>query len=191
MQCFAIHWAVLLTKHTERAQTLLMYSAIIARLSKKFRLPTCIINDQYFHQEARDTGKADWSRIDSSIHAQCFTGMSLSAKGWCSICTSMFAHLVYVFWFRIILVVSQGWCNCLKEITQTTNHSGFDEKALSYLQRGQLCAIPSTWYQRSIHTWQPIFCSTYLAVAAKKENLKMVTCIFLIVVFEKRQKTNC
>ena len=89
MQCFAIYSAVLLTKYPERAQSLLMYSAVIARLSKKFRWPSWIIYDQYFRQEAADTGKTDWSKIDSSIHTQCFTGMSLSAEGWCSICTSM------------------------------------------------------------------------------------------------------
>ena len=89
MQCFAIYSAVLLTKHPDRAQSLLMYSAIIACLSKKFRWPSWIIYDQYFRQEAADTGKTDWSKIDSSIHAQCFTGMSLCAEGWCSICTSM------------------------------------------------------------------------------------------------------
>ena len=88
-QCFAIYSAVLVTKYPERAQTLFMYSAIIARLSKQFRWPSFIIYDQYFCQEAADTGKTDWSKIDSSIHAQCFTGMSLSAEGWCSICTSM------------------------------------------------------------------------------------------------------
>ena len=87
-QCSAIYSAVLVTKYPERAQMLFMYSAIIARLSKRFRWLSWTIYDQYF-REAADTGKTDWSKIDSSIHAQCFTGMSLSAEGWCSICTSM------------------------------------------------------------------------------------------------------
>ena len=95
MQCFAIYSAVLLTKYPERAQSLLMYSAVIARLSKKFRWLSWIIYGQYFRQEAADTGKTDWSTIDSSIHTQCFTGMSLSAEGWCSICTSM-DHTIYM-----------------------------------------------------------------------------------------------
>ena len=69
-QCFAIYSAVLVTKYPERAQTLFMYSAIIARL---IRWPSWIIYDKYFRQEATDTGKTDWSKIDSSIHAQCFT----------------------------------------------------------------------------------------------------------------------
>ena len=85
IQCFATYSAVLLTRHSERAQSLLMYSATIARLSKKFRW---IIYDQYFRQEAADTSKTDWAKIDSSIYTQCFTGMSLT-DGWCSISTSM------------------------------------------------------------------------------------------------------
>ena len=36
MRCFAIYAAVLLTKYPDRAQSLLMYSAIIARPNKKF-----------------------------------------------------------------------------------------------------------------------------------------------------------
>lgn len=57
-----------------------MYAASIARLSKKFRWPSWIVYDQYFRQEAADTGKTDWSKVESSIHSQCFTGMSPSAK---------------------------------------------------------------------------------------------------------------
>ena len=88
VQCFAIYSAVLLAKHPERAQSLLMYSATIACLSKKFRWPSWIIYDQYIRQEAADSRKIDWSKIDSSIYIQCFIGMSLT-EGWCSICTSM------------------------------------------------------------------------------------------------------
>ena len=50
MQCNAIYSAVLLAKHPERAQTLLMYSAVIARLSKKFSWPSWIIYDQCFQE---------------------------------------------------------------------------------------------------------------------------------------------
>ena len=88
IQCFAIYSAVLLTKYPERAQSLLMYSASISQLSKKFRWPSWIIYAQHFGHEGADSGKTDWSKIDSSIYTQRFTGMSLS-EGWCSICTSM------------------------------------------------------------------------------------------------------
>jgi hypothetical protein len=45
IHCFATYSAVVLTKHPDRAQSLLMYSAVIARLSKKFRCPSWIIYD--------------------------------------------------------------------------------------------------------------------------------------------------
>lgn len=43
IQCFAIYSAVLLTRHSERAQSLLMYSATIAPLSKEFQWPFGVI----------------------------------------------------------------------------------------------------------------------------------------------------
>ena len=89
VQCYAINTAVLLTKYPERAQSLLMYSAVIARLSKKFKWPSWIIYDHNFRQEAADIGKKDWAKIDGGIYAQCFTGMALSTEGLCTICNSM------------------------------------------------------------------------------------------------------
>ena len=85
-QCFALYSAVLLSGHPGRAQSLFQYSAIVAKLSKKFRW---IIYDQQFRHEAADSGNTKWDRVDSSIHAQCFTGMSLCEEGWCSLCASL------------------------------------------------------------------------------------------------------
>lgn len=88
-QCFALYAAVLTTKYPTRAQSLFLYSSLMAKLSKKFRWPSWIAYDQSFRREAADTGTANWTKIDSSIHTQCFTGMSLCEEGWCSICTSL------------------------------------------------------------------------------------------------------
>lgn len=84
-----MYTAVLLTKYPARAQSFLMYSAVIARLSKKSRWPSWVIYDCNFRQEAADTGNKDWTKIDGGIYAQCFTGMALSMEGWCTICNSM------------------------------------------------------------------------------------------------------
>ncbi len=62
---------------------------LIARLSKKFRYPSWIVYDITFRQEAADTGTANWAKVDSSIHTQCFTGMSLCEEGWCALCTAL------------------------------------------------------------------------------------------------------
>ena len=88
-QCVSIYTAVVLTAHPERASSLLTYNAAIAKLSKKFKWPSWIVYDHNFRTEAADTGRTDWGKIDGSIYAQCFAGMSLSAEGWCTLCKSM------------------------------------------------------------------------------------------------------
>ncbi len=88
-QCFAIYAAVLVTRYPTRAQSLFLYSALIARLSKKFRYPSWIVYDITFRQEAAYTGTANWAKVDCSIHTQCFTGMSLCEEGWCALCTAL------------------------------------------------------------------------------------------------------
>ena len=89
IQCFSLYAAIILTKQPERATSLLLYQASIAKLSQKFKWPSWIIYDNSFRQEAADCAKQDWSKIDPSLHAQCFTGMSISAEGWCSLCHSV------------------------------------------------------------------------------------------------------
>lgn len=88
-QCFSIYASVLLTKHPERAQSLLMYMAQIAKLSRKFKWPSWIAYDDKFRREAADEGKLDWSKIDGTIYPQCFNGMAISEEAWCTICNSM------------------------------------------------------------------------------------------------------
>ena len=89
IQCFSLYAAIILTKQPERATSLLLYQASITKLSQKFKWPSWIIYDNSFRQEAADCAKQDWSKIDPSLHAQCFTGMSISAEGWCSLCHSV------------------------------------------------------------------------------------------------------
>ena len=40
-------------------------------------------------QEAAKAGHTDWSKIDASLHTQCFHGMALSSESWCSLHHSM------------------------------------------------------------------------------------------------------
>ena len=47
------------------------------------------IYDNSYRQEAADSAKLDWAKIDPSLHAQCFTGMAISSEGWCSLCHSV------------------------------------------------------------------------------------------------------
>ena len=66
-QCFAIYTAVLGTKHPTRVQSLLMYMAVVAKLSKKFKWPSWVIYAHNFGQDAADMGQLDWSKIDGGI----------------------------------------------------------------------------------------------------------------------------
>ncbi len=88
-QCFAIYAAVVLTSQPARAPSMLMYMATIAKLSKKFHWPTCIIYDHNFREEAAATGTLDWSKIDAGTYAICFTNQALRSEGWCLTCKSM------------------------------------------------------------------------------------------------------
>ena len=90
LQCFAIYTAVVLTKFPERATSLIMlYAANIAKLSQKFRWPSWVIYDNSFRQEAAEARHTDWTKIDGSLHAQCFHGMSITSESWCTLCHSV------------------------------------------------------------------------------------------------------
>lgn len=39
--------------------------------------------------KAENTENTEWARVDPSIYTQCFTGMALSAEGWCKFCQSI------------------------------------------------------------------------------------------------------
>ena len=89
VQCFSIYMAVLISQHNERTPSLLMYMASIAKLSQKFKWPSWIVYDHSYRQEAADSRRWDWSKVDARIHAQCFTGIAISAEGWCRYCHSI------------------------------------------------------------------------------------------------------
>ena len=80
---------VILTKYPDRATSLLLYQSSIAKLSQKFKWPSWVIYDNAYRQEAADNSKEDWSKIDSSLHSQCFMDMAITTEGWCSICHSV------------------------------------------------------------------------------------------------------
>lgn len=89
IQCFSLYAAVILTKQPERATSLLLYQSSITKLSQKFNWPSWVVYDNSYHHEAADSGQQNWSKIDPSLHTQCFTGMAMSAEGWCSLCHSV------------------------------------------------------------------------------------------------------
>ena len=81
LQCFALYVDIIVTKHTERMTSLLMYTASIAKLSQKFKWPSWVIYDHSYRQDVAENNKTDWSKVDAGLHAQCFNGMARSAGG--------------------------------------------------------------------------------------------------------------
>lgn len=77
VQCFSLYTSVVVSKFPERAQSLLCYMATICKFSKRYKWPSWLVYDQQFCQEAADTGKTDWSKIDGTIHTFCFNGQSI------------------------------------------------------------------------------------------------------------------
>ena len=73
IQCFSVYTAIVVHYFPERATSMLMYTASMGKLSQKFRWPSWVIYDQAYRQEAAESGKVDWSQVDASIHAQCFS----------------------------------------------------------------------------------------------------------------------
>ena len=59
------------------------------KCSLKYRWPSWLVYDQNFRQEAAESGRTDWSKVDPSIYAQCFTGASISPENWCKRCHSV------------------------------------------------------------------------------------------------------
>ena len=83
VQCFNIYAAVILSKEPARAKNLLAYVSLIAKCSLKFEWPSWAVYDLNFRQDAADSGSKDWSKVDPSTYAQCFTGASISQENWC------------------------------------------------------------------------------------------------------------
>ena len=80
---------MVISQFPERAQGLMAYMAEIAKASVKYKWPSWVIYDQKYRMEAAETQKADWSKIEPSIYAQCFHGMEIAMTGWCVHCYSI------------------------------------------------------------------------------------------------------
>ena len=89
VQCFAVYASVICTKAPERTSDLLGYMSHIARACQKYKWPSWIIYDLNFRQEAAERGTTEWSQLDPSLYAQCFTGQAKSEESWCKTCHSV------------------------------------------------------------------------------------------------------
>ena len=84
VQCFGLSCPV------QRARPHEKHAGILApdfKMQPEYRWPSWVIYDQNFRQEAAEM--KDWSKVDPSIYAQCFTGASISQENWCKRCHSI------------------------------------------------------------------------------------------------------
>ena len=88
MQCFTIYASVLATKHPQYLPEMLAYSRDIIRASRQFKWPSWVIYDTLYRRHMAEIGQHDWSKVDPSIYARCFTGWAKSPS-WCVICVTL------------------------------------------------------------------------------------------------------
>ena len=67
---------------------MLAYSRDIIRASRQFKWPSWIIYDSSYRRYMAETGQRDWSKVDPSIYARCFTG-SARSTAWCEVCITL------------------------------------------------------------------------------------------------------
>ena len=89
VQCFSHYAAIVCSKYPDRRADLLGYISQIMRVSQRFKWPSWVIYDQSFRQEAAERGIKEWSQMDPSLFAQCFTGQAKNTEAWCKICHSL------------------------------------------------------------------------------------------------------
>ena len=89
VQCFGIYAAIITSKDPTCMKNMFVYLTLIAKCSQKYRWSSWVVYDQNFWQEAAEIGQKDWSKVDPSIYAQCFTGASISQENWCKHCHSI------------------------------------------------------------------------------------------------------
>ena len=89
VQCFALYATVLISKAPERGPALFSYMATICKFSRRYKWPSWIVYDEQFRQEAAETGKLEWAKVDGGIHSYCFNGQCIESSPWCSACKSL------------------------------------------------------------------------------------------------------
>ena len=89
VQCFALYATVLISKAPERGPALFSYMATICKFSRQYKWPSWIVYNEQFRQEAAETGKLEWAKVDGGIHSYCFNGQCIESSPWCSACKSL------------------------------------------------------------------------------------------------------
>jgi hypothetical protein len=86
----SVYASVLALKFPQHLPELLAYSRDIVRASPQFKWSSWVIHvyDINYCRHMADIGQHDWSRVDPSIYARCFTGW-VRSPSWCTICVTL------------------------------------------------------------------------------------------------------
>ena len=89
LQCYALYVGVLGPKKPERVPELMAYMATIIRASLEFEGAAWAVYDDSFRRQVASSGNWQWSQVNTSRYAVCFTGKVKKAR--CDRCLSV-AH---------------------------------------------------------------------------------------------------
>ena len=88
VQCFAIYASVVATQKPAQIPPMMAYMVDIIRASRQFKWPSWVLYDVSYRRQAAAAGQEDWSKVDPSLYARCFTGWARST-GYCEQCMTL------------------------------------------------------------------------------------------------------
>ena len=87
LQCFATFMTVMASKFPEHTPQLLAYMVTILKASQEYEGTAWAAYDVAYRQQAASTGHKQWSEVNASLYAVCFTGKGKRSQR-CEVCLS-------------------------------------------------------------------------------------------------------
>ena len=87
LQCFGVFVSVVAKESPEAVPELMAYMGTMIRASQEYEGAAWATYDVGFRRQAAATGQRDWSRVNSSLYAICFTGRARRGQR-CELCLS-------------------------------------------------------------------------------------------------------
>ena len=82
VQCFGIYISVLTPCYPEAIPELITYMIKIVGQAKRFRGKTWVLYDATFRRQAMASGNHQWSEVNGTLHASCYSGEAPSGLGY-------------------------------------------------------------------------------------------------------------
>jgi len=81
LQCFGIYVSAIAPSYPEAVPELLAYILEIVGQAKRFRGRTWVLYDATFYRQAAASGNRQWSEVNSTLLASCYSGEAPSSLG--------------------------------------------------------------------------------------------------------------